>query len=177
MNIYTKTGDKGTTSLVGGTRVSKNHPRVEAYGNVDELISFIGLLKAQSAENDFGVDFRRIQSTLMLVAAHLASNNHTSAVKDLNENEIVFLEKEIDKMQAQLPLQTAFIIPGGTKASSLCHVCRTVCRRSERSAIAIENDDYIAIDIKYLNRLSDYLFVLARFISIKSGVADDFWIQ
>lgn len=177
MNIYTKTGDKGTTSLVGGTRVSKNHPRVEAYGNVDELISFLGLLKAQIDGVDYGIDFRRIQSTLMLVAAHLASNNHTSAVKDLDEKEILFLEAEIDKMQAQLPVQTAFIIPGGTKASSLCHVCRTVCRRAERSSIAITDDDFIAIDIKYLNRLSDYLFVLARFISFKSGIADDFWLQ
>lgn len=177
MNIYTKTGDKGTTSLVGGNRVSKNHPRVEAYGNVDELISYIGLLKAQTEGEDFGVDFRRIQSTLMLVAAHLASDKHTSAIKDLEENEILFLESEIDKMQAQLPVQKAFILPGGTKASSLCHVSRTVCRRAERSTIAIIDDELIAIDIKYLNRLSDYLFVLARFISNKSGIADDFWIQ
>jgi cob(I)alamin adenosyltransferase len=177
MKIYTKTGDKGSTSLVGGSRVSKNHPRVHAYGTVDELISNLSLLRAEFSKDNFSTDLRRIQSTLMLAAAHLASDHQTDKLKEFDPEETVYLEKEIDKMQSELPAQTAFIIPGGNKASSICHVCRTVCRRAERSSIAIGEDEKLEIVIKYLNRLSDYLFVLARYISFKCGIADDFWHQ
>ena len=177
MKIYTKSGDKGTTSLVGGNRVKKNHPRVEAYGNVDELISNISLLRCECNGDTYGTDFRRVLSTLMLAAAHLASDKQTGTLKEFNDEEIKFLENEIDKMQEELPLQTAFIIPGGTKASSICHICSTVCRRAERAAIDLIDEENLEIVIKYLNRLSDYLFVLARYIAFKSGVSDDFWHQ
>lgn len=177
MKIYTKTGDKGTTSLVGGNRVSKDHPRVNAYGTVDELISNLSLLKCELGQESFGSDIRRIQSALMLVAAHLASDGKSDRVKDFNESEILYLESEIDKMQSELPAQTSFIIPGGSKSASICHICRTVCRRAERSSIPILNEGGPEIAIKYLNRLSDYLFVFARYISHKSGVDDDNWHQ
>lgn len=177
MKIYTKTGDKGTTSLVGGNRVSKDHPRVNAYGTVDELISNLSLLKCELGQESFGSDIRRIQSALMLVAAHLASDGKSDRVKDFNESEILYLESEIDKMQSELPAQTSFIIPGGSKSASICHICRTVCRRAERSSIPLLNDEKLEIAIKYLNRLSDYLFVFARYISHKSGVGDDNWHQ
>ena len=171
MKIYTKTGDSGTTSLVGGTRVSKAHPRVLAYGDLDELISFIGLLRC---EVDSEIPLRRIQIHLMNVSAHLANDGHSVKLKPLDEGETVFLEGEIDRMTALLPPQTAFVLPGEPRASSLAHVTRTVCRRAERSAALIEEktpQDIVAV--KYINRLSDYLFTLARYLCAGH---DDFWL-
>ena len=177
MNIYTKTGDKGRTSLVSGQRVSKNHPRVESYGNVDELISHLALLRVELEGKNITDHLRRIQAALMLGAAHLATDGHVERLKPFEEGEITFLEGEIDSMQSELPPQTAFILPAGPRAAAVCHIARTVCRRAERSAIPLLEDEKLVVVVKYLNRLSDYLFVYARYIAWKEGVTDDFWHQ
>ena len=175
MKIYTKTGDSGSTSLVGGSRVPKCHPRVEAYGDVDELISLLGMLRCEASSLDSPL--RRVQIALMQVSAVLASPAASSKVAPLADAELSFLESSIDAMTAALPPQTAFILPGSPRASSLAHVARTVCRRAERHAVAIESRtpaDEAAC--RYLNRLSDYLFTLARHLAHESGCADDFWL-
>ena len=172
MKIYTKTGDTGTTSLVGGTRVSKAHPRVMTYGDIDELISLLGLLRCETAGRD--LPLRRIQIHLMEASAHLANDGRSTRLKALDETETTFLETEIDRLTALLPPQTAFILPGEPHAASLAHVARTVCRRAERSAVQIEPktaQDEVAI--RYVNRLSDYLFTLARYLS---DGRDDNWL-
>ena len=174
MKIYTKTGDAGSTSLCGGTRVPKNHPRVQAYGDVDELISYLGLLRCDMPEDD--AVLRRIQECLMLGSAHLSSDGRRQ-LKNFDPSEIEFLEGEIDRMTAQMPPQTAFVLPAGPRAASLCHVARTVCRRSERASIAIEDKgEEILLTIRYLNRLSDYLFTLARYQCHKMNISEDFWL-
>ena len=180
MKIYTKTGDGGTTSLVGGTRVSKAHPRVEAYGNVDELISHLGVLRSECIDIqkfDIANDLRRIQVHLMNVSAHLAADKEVAKLKPLDLAETDFLESEIDRMTALLPPQNTFLLPGAPRISSEAHVARTICRRCERSAVAIENRS--EEDLKgsrYINRLSDYLFVLARYLCVVSGGEEDKWI-
>lgn len=174
MKIYTKTGDAGTTSLCGGTRVSKNHPRVQAYGDVDELISYIGLLRCELPEEE--PLLRRIQECLMLGSAHLASDGRRS-LKNFDPAEIEFLEGKIDEMTSQIPPQKAFVLPAAPRTASLCHVIRTICRRSERSSIAIEEkSEEISLTIKYLNRLSDFFFTLARYQCYKSNISEDFWL-
>lgn len=174
MKIYTKTGDAGSTSLCGGTRAPKNHPRVEAYGDVDELISYIGLLRCELPLED--ALLRRIQECLMLGSAHLSSDGRRQ-LKNFDPCEIDFLESKIDEMTAQMPPQTAFVLPAAPRTASLCHVIRTVCRRSERSSIGIEDkNDEICLTIKYLNRLSDFFFTLARFQCYKCNISEDFWL-
>lgn len=174
MKIYTKTGDAGTTSLCGGTRVAKNHPRVQAYGDVDELISYIGILRCDLPQED--ALLRRIQECLMLGSAHLASDGRRQ-LKNFDPAEIDFLEGKIDEMTAQMPPQTAFVLPAAPRTASLCHVIRTICRRSERSSIAIEEkSEEISLTIKYLNRLSDFFFTLARYQCFKSNISEDFWL-
>ncbi len=175
--VYTKTGDSGTTSLVGGKRVPKNHPRVEAYGDIDELISFIGIIIAESQAVEIKNNLRRIQENLMLVAAHFASDGSSKTLKNIKEHDIYSLEEGIDLMTAQLPEQKAFILPGAPKIASECHVARTICRRSERHALAIDSsDEQLIIGIKYLNRLSDYLFILGRFFCVQSENKEVFWL-
>lgn len=252
MKIYTKGGDKGSTSLVGGERVAKNHPRVEAYGNVDELISWLGLVRAmlenESAscraegqatgkcdaaavsENDrvssdcrigdcpaatvgekmksghaadlpsssglketggscsaaldgnhefrvHGDTIRRIQKILMLGSSHLACESGSSKLKPMDEDEIYFLEGEIDRMAYQIPEQKAFVLPAGPELAAVCHVARTVCRRAERSCVPFMNDSADAeITARYLNRLSDYLFTLSRHICFIKNYQEDFWL-
>ena len=172
MKIYTKTGDSGTTSLVGGTRVSKAHPRVMTYGDLDELISCLGLLRCETEGRD--LPLRRIQVHLMSVSAHLANDGRSTKLKPLDEGETDFLESEIDRMTAAVPPQTAFIIPGEPRAAALAHVARTICRRAERSAVQIEDRSaQDALALKYVNRLSDYLFALARYLS---DGKDDNWL-
>lgn len=184
MKIYTKTGDKGTTSLVGGKRVPKYHPRVEAYGDVDELISFIGVVISdapQGEERDF---LRTIQENLMLASAHLASDGSSKKLKELGEECIAALEREIDRMTDAIPPQTAFILPGAPRLSSECHVARTICRRAERHSLLVtadgttntEADQNLLLCIKYLNRLSDYLFTLGRYYCHKCGGEEIFWL-
>jgi len=171
MKIYTKTGDAGTTSLVGGTRVSKAHPRVMTYGDLDELISYLGLIRC---EVDPELPLRRIQIHLMNVSAHLANDGRTAKLKPLDEAETAFLESEIDRMTAALPPQTAFVLPGEPRAASLAHVARTVCRRAERSAVQIDDKrDQDVLALRYINRLSDYLFTLARYLCAGH---DDYWL-
>lgn len=177
MKIYTKTGDSGTTSLCGGTRVPKNHPRVEAYGDVDELISYLGVLRCDIPEED--AILRRIQECLMLGSAHLASDGRR-ALKQFDPSEIDFLEGKIDEMTSQIPAQKAFILPSTPRSASLCHVARTVCRRAERSSLSIEEDgtnmsEEVLLTIKYLNRLSDYLFTLGRHETYKHNLEEDYW--
>ena len=177
MKIYTKGGDKGKTSLVGGERVPKNHPRVQAYGDVDELISYLGLIRSDIRIEGGAETIRRIQQNLMLGSAHLASESKVDKLKHFDPEEITFLEKEIDRMTEMMPPQNAFILPAGPRLASECHVARTICRRAERSSLAIEDDcEQVARTRKYLNRLSDYLFCLGRFICFSENVPEDFWL-
>jgi len=165
MKIYTKTGDKGTTSLVGGERVAKNHIRLDAYGTVDELIANIGLLRDQHLSNEQKNFLVQIQDELMIVASHFASGNEQvlNKMPVINEWDIIILEKEIDLMDESLEPLKSFILPGGHPAVSICHICRTVCRRAEREAYKLSCEYYVdELTLKYLNRLSDYLFVLSR---------------
>ncbi len=178
MKVYTKTGDKGSTSLVGGARVKKDDPRVNAYGTVDELISHMALLRCDASENPYYSNLRRIQSVLMLVAAHMAAEGEAAnKLKPVESAEILFLEGEIDNMTAELPPQNAFILPGKPRSAAECHIARTVCRRAERAAVPIMSEPRLQIPVKYLNRLSDYLYVYARYLAVSSGYGDDFWHQ
>lgn len=184
MKIYTKGGDKGTTSLVGGKRVPKNHPRVEAYGDLDELISFIGIIISDTDMEDVRKNLRKIQEDLMLISAHFASDGSSKSLKEVGEDAIAFLENGIDSMTDQLPPQTAFILPGAPRVSSECHVARTICRRAERHSIVIgtggeantQTTGQVEVGMRYLNRLSDYLFTLARFLCIHYKEKEVFWL-
>lgn len=166
MKIYTKTGDKGVTSLIGGTRVPKHHLRIETYGTVDELNSYIGMIRDLSEHNDhLNFVLNEIQDRLFTIGSLLAADPEKSRMKlpDLHESDVTLLENEIDAMNESLPELRAFILPGGHPTSSWCHIARCVCRRCERlvSHLAEENEVHPLVNV-YLNRLSDYLFVLAR---------------
>ncbi len=165
LKIYTKTGDKGQTSLLGGTRVPKHHIRIEAYGTVDELNSWIGLLRDSVSDEHTKTILVDIQDRLFTMGSSLASDPVKSKVKipHLSEDDIVVFEKEIDTMDAELPPMKNFVLPGGHQTISYCHITRCVCRRAERRVIHLaENEQVDELVIKYLNRLSDYLFMLAR---------------
>lgn len=178
MKIYTKTGDKGTTSLVGGTRVSKAELRIDTYGTIDELNAYVGLLRDQ-AVNDARRDFLKyIQDRLFTIGSILASepDNRKHFIPDLHEEDITALEIAIDQMNETLPAMRSFILPGGHESVSFAHVARTVCRRAERLVIALHQTE--AIDdtvMRYLNRLSDYLFVLSRMMAQELGVEEIKW--
>jgi cob(I)alamin adenosyltransferase len=180
MKIYTKTGDSGKTSLLGGTKVFKNNPRIEAYGTVDELNSYIGLLSDFSNDDNAKSTLKEIQDRLFTIGAELACDpdkNSKMPLPDLHESDIEFLEKEIDKMQEELPVMKNFILPGGHPAVSFAHVARCVCRRAERCTVNLQENGG-AVDqliIKYLNRLSDYLFVLARYLGMKNNAPEIIW--
>lgn len=168
MKIYTKTGDQGITSLFGGKRVSKADLRIETYGTVDELNSFIGLVRDQEVNRKRKNSLVEIQDRLFTMGSILATEPENTKVKipSLSEKDIQFLENEMDTMEAELPPMRSFVLPGGHQSVSFCHVARTVCRRAERLAIALKaQEDVELLVIKYLNRLSDYLFVLSRKIS------------
>ena len=163
--IYTKTGDNGKTSLLGGQRVDKFHNRIEAYGTVDELNSFIGLLICEIDNANITNSLLNIQNKLFNAGSKLAVEGKISfSIPEITEDDIIFLEKKIDEMNEELPELKNFIIPGGNRATSLAHVCRTICRRAERRTLSI-NDNENLIIVKYLNRLSDYFFVLSRKLS------------
>ncbi len=167
MKIYTLTGDDGTTSLSGGKRVSKDSPRVEAYGTVDELIAWIGLLRDLNENSSRTGILLYIQDQLMRCAAVLATEGSSDGKKIvLPESDcLTVLEKEIDRMELKLPLLKSFILPGGNIAVSYCHVARCVCRRAERTVISLKRTEILPeIITKFLNRLSDFLFVMARTI-------------
>jgi len=178
MKIYTKTGDKGQTSLVGGKRVSKTDLRIEAYGTVDELISLIGLLRGYKLDNPLKEFLYSIQKDLMIVASMLASDNAGTikSLPALNKEATRNLEKAIDNMNDGLKPLYAFIIPGGSKEAATCHIARTVCRRAERSLLRIQPfiKKYEPVE-RYLNRLSDYLFVLSRKILSDQNLPEVLW--
>jgi cob(I)alamin adenosyltransferase len=168
LKIYTKTGDKGQTSLIGGTRVPKHHIRIEAYGTVDELNSWIGLLRDQPVDASTKKILLEIQDRLFTIGSSLASDPGKSKMKipDLQEEDVTLLEKEMDMMNESLPEMRNFVLPGGHPSVSYCHIARCVCRRAERNTIHLSESNFVAEPvIKYLNRLSDYLFVLSRKLS------------
>ena len=180
IKIYTKTGDLGKTSLIGGTKVPKSHIRIDAYGTVDELNSYVGLLRDQLLDEHSKATIKEIQDRLFTVGSSLACDPEKEPlmkIPDLKEADIVFLENEIDKMNEVLPVMKSFILPGGHTAISTAHVARCICRRTERCCVNM-NEQEIFVDplvLKYLNRLSDYLFVLARYIGLQLGVDDIPW--
>jgi cob(I)alamin adenosyltransferase len=175
MKIYTRTGDRGQTSLFGGTRVAKNDPRIESYGTVDELNSFLGVARAAWPASLIDATLHGAQMDLFEIGAHLASPG-TSRFAGVGAERIEQLERGIDAMEAELaPLKT-FILPGGTPAAAHLHVARTICRRAERLVVALQDESpETQSTIAYLNRLSDYLFVAARFANHAHGVADVPW--
>ncbi|MCL4855922.1 MAG: cob(I)yrinic acid a,c-diamide adenosyltransferase [Flavobacteriales bacterium] len=178
MKIYTKTGDKGLTSLFGGKRVPKHHLRIEAYGTVDELNSNIGLIRDQKIAPETFAVLIEIQDRLFTLGSILATEpgNEKVKVPQLNEQDILFLENEIDKMNEVLPEMRSFVLPGGHQTVSFCHVARFVCRRAERLVVHLaEVENVPELIIKYLNRLSDYLFVLSRKISQENNANEIPW--
>lgn len=186
MKIYTKTGDKGTTALFGGTRVPKHHIRIESYGTVDELNSYIGLLRDQDIDQHYKDLLIKIQDRLFTVGAILATDPEKATLKNgkerlnipkISEIDINLLEQEMDAMDAQLPPMTHFVLPGGHQTVSFCHIARTVCRRAERLASALNDlEPFQPETLTYLNRLSDYLFVLARKLSQDLQADEVKWI-
>lgn len=178
MKIYTRTGDKGTTGLVGGTRLSKAHLRIEAYGTVDELNSYIGLLRDQKVNLDRRDLLKEIQDRLFTVGSHLASEADQTRriLPDLFETDVTSLEHEMDKITAVVPPLRSFVLPGGHQSVSFGHLARTVCRRAERCVIRLAEDEEVEeIVIRYLNRLSDYLFMLCRAMTYELGVEEVSW--
>jgi cob(I)alamin adenosyltransferase len=178
MKIYTKTGDKGTTALFGGKRISKADLRIETYGTVDELNSYIGLVRDQEVNAKRKNILVEIQDRLFTIGSILATEPGNTKVKvpSITEQDITFLEKEIDAMDAQLPPMKSFVLPGGHPSVSFCHVARTVCRRAERLVIALDAHEKVdALIIQYLNRLSDFLFVLSRKMTAELGAEETPW--
>lgn len=177
MKIYTKKGDDGTTALIGGVRVNKSSVRINSYGTVDELNSFVGLIRAESS-NETVIDvLSEVQDRLFTIGSLLASHPDSKMiVPDLKESDIELLEGQIDEMNNVLPELKSFILPGGSVPVANCHVARCVCRRAERLVVELsENESIDSILVKYLNRLSDYLFVLARFIGYTTGYKEIEW--
>jgi cob(I)alamin adenosyltransferase len=179
MKIYTKTGDKGYTSLIGGTRVPKHHLRIESYGTVDELNSYIGLIRDQELNDyDKGI-LKQIQDRLFTIGSLLAADPEKSkmVIPDLYPEDIELLEKEIDRMNELLPELRHFILPGGSNSISYCHIARCVCRRAERLSVHLAEESTVDEKVNvYLNRLSDYLFTLARLIGHDAKVPENQWI-
>lgn len=178
--IYTKTGDKGSTSLIGGVRVPKSHIRIESYGTVDELNSYMGMVRDLANNTLINDWIHEIQDRLFTIGSVLATNPDKEVkmkLPDLHEADVIFLEQKIDEMNESLPEMRSFILPGGNLASSTTHVARCVCRRAERICVAMQQDNEVVPDliVQYLNRLSDFLFVLARYISHINGVEDMPW--
>jgi cob(I)alamin adenosyltransferase len=179
MKIYTKTGDKGFTSLIGGTRVPKHHIRIESYGTVDELNSYIGLIRDQDIAGHDKELLKEIQDRLFTIGSSLAADPERSkmVIPDLTVADIELLEQEIDQMNEILPELKHFILPGGSNAISFCHVARCVCRRAERLSVELATDSPVDEKVNiYLNRLSDYLFTLARKIGYEQNILENKWI-
>jgi len=179
MKVYTKTGDKGQTSLFGGQRVPKHHIRIESYGTVDELNSHIGLIRDQDINKHLILVLLEIQDRLFTLGAQLATEPGNSKVKvpKVEEKDILFLEQEIDKMNEELPEMRSFVLPGGHTTVSYCHIARCVCRKAERLVVLLaENEEIDPLIIQYLNRLSDYIFVLSRKLSIDLNAKEIPWV-
>ena len=177
--VYTKTGDKGTTSLVGGSRVPKTHIRLEAYGTVDEFYSNFGWLYTYLLDEADRHFILGVQHKLFAIGSHLATDQETMQLKPasiITSGDVESLEHEIDKLDEQLPELCAFIIPGGSRGASVCHICRTVCRRAERRILALSETCTISPEVfAFVNRLSDYLFVLSRKINFDEQNNEIFW--
>jgi cob(I)alamin adenosyltransferase len=178
--IYTKTGDKGFTSLIGGTRVSKDNIRIESYGTIDELNSYIGMVSDSAADETVTEWLREIQDRLFTIGSVLATSQEKEVkmkLPDLHNEDVVALEKLIDKMNEDLPEMRSFILPGGNLASSTAHVARCVCRRAERLCVHMQSQEEHVPELIliYLNRLSDFLFVLARYIGHINGAQEIPW--
>lgn len=186
MKIYTKTGDKGQTSLFGGTRVPKYHLRIESYGTVDELNAYLGLLRDQKIDEHTSNILLKIQHELFTLGAMLAtppekellkSGKERLKIEKIDEEKILLLENEIDQMNTSLPAMTNFILPGGHPTVSHCHIARCICRRAERITIQLSDESTVNPQIlMYLNRLSDYLFVLARKLTFDNKSKEILWI-
>ncbi|MBV7267920.1 cob(I)yrinic acid a,c-diamide adenosyltransferase [Winogradskyella luteola] len=186
MKVYTKTGDKGTTALFGGTRVPKHHIRIESYGTIDELNSHIGLIRDQYINQFYKNTLMHIQDRLFTVGAILATDPEKATLKSgkarlnipkISNEDIERLEKEMDLMEASLPPMTHFVLPGGHQTVSFCHIARTVCRRAERLASHLNDlEPFQPETLMYINRLSDYLFVLARKLSHDLQAEEIKWI-
>ena len=184
MKIYTKTGDKGETALYGGTRVSKASARVESYGNIDELNSFIGSAKCEITDEKVLKQLRKIQFDLFTVGSESATptdkltlaNGKSRLALMISDIEIEELENWMDEFEKELEPLQYFILPGGGKGATSLHICRTVCRRAERSLVFLNESKEVRPElIKYLNRLSDYLFVLSRYVSKLHGESEEYW--
>ena len=177
MKIYTKKGDKGETSLIGGKRVKKSHARLHAYGTVDELNSYVGLLRDDIEDNRISDELLEIQDRLFTLGSLLAATPDSKMqLPSINEANISSLEDSIDYMNENLPEMRSFILPGGHKTVSLCHIARTICRRAERWTIDVNEDEPVPLLVlAYLNRLSDYFFVLARYMSNILNVSENPW--
>jgi len=178
MKIYTKTGDQGTTSLLGGTRVSKANLRIDSYGTVDELNAYIGLLRDQEVNNSRQEILKEIQDRLFTLGAALATSPGKDNIQkpDIHIQDVERLEKQIDEMEQKLEPLKNFILPGGHQVVSFCHVARTVCRRAERCTILLDQNEPVdPILVTYLNRLSDYLFVLGRLIAKELNIEEVLW--
>jgi len=178
MKIYTKTGDQGETSLIGGVRVKKSDERIDAYGTVDELNSWIGIIRNIKVPVDQKF-FQLIQETLFTIGSHLASHPEKGKMKlpEIQMSHIEMLEAEIDRMELELPSLTHFILPGSSKENGYCHVARTVCRRAERCIVELSLHSKVEpIIIQYLNRLSDFLFVYSRYVTLHQNGTDILWI-
>ncbi len=179
--VYTKTGDAGTTSLVGGVRVSKTHLRLEAYGTIDELNSNIGVLVSVVDYAEYEEYLRFVQHKLFSLGSYLATDTSKTEPKlesYIGAEEVTRMEKVIDEMDETLPPLKGFVLPGGSHAASVCHVCRTVCRRAERRMLALESEGIMALDDnckKFINRLSDFLFVLSRKLNYLSDYDEIYW--
>lgn len=179
MKIYTRTGDQGQTSLLGGTRVPKDHARIEAYGTVDELNSHLGMLRDMVPEEHHAL-LDQVQGTLFSIGSRLAASSEAEAdqwqVPKVDEAVITELEQAMDRMDADLPEMRNFILPGGHAAISQAHICRTVCRRAERRLVELARSEELPGElVRYLNRLSDLLFVLARHLGLRLGVPERPW--
>ncbi len=181
MKLYTKTGDKGTTGLIGGTRVSKNDVRLEAYGTVDELNAHIGLLVARGVKTEHQNFLQNVQNLLFTVGSNLATDTTKTehkAASVMKDEYITAVESEIDRLDAQLTPLTYFTLPGGTQVAAQCHVCRTVARRAERRIIDMSNvypvDNKVII---YVNRLSDYFYILSRILLKEENIEEIAWKQ
>ncbi len=177
MKIYTKSGDKGKTSLLSGERVKKSDIRINAYGTIDELNSFIGFLNALEPAERHKVFLKEIQNKLFNLGSLLAVRKEVSfKIPEITEDDILLLENEIDNLNKDIPELKEFIIPGGDSVSAQCHICRSVCRRAERLVVEIsEKESVNDLVVKFLNRLSDYLFVLARKNTYEKHLSETVW--
>ena len=179
MKIYTRTGDDGTTGLIGGTRVKKHNIRLESYGTIDELNSYMGMIRAMQTDKKTDQVIEGIQNKLFVIGANLATEESIEIVKKqlpCKKSDVELLEKEMDRMNLELPDLRNFILPGGAQVAAVCHVARTVCRRAERRIVELaESQEVDAQLIKYINRLSDYLFVLSRYLNLQQNSPEILW--